>query len=218
MGMNDNYSSVTHKYICVEGAIGAGKTELVSALAHKLEAQVMLDQDNPFLPAFYQDMEKFAFQVQLYFLLSRFQQQKDLAQQNLFSKNIVCDYLFQKDRLFASLTLSGAEFALYEKVYSLLHGTITRPDIMIYIQKTADQLHKRISKKNEELSLQLSNNYLENVVQAYQTFFQHYNQCPIIVVSSENEDFYKNEKNIDLLLRKINEVDVGIHYLQIQED
>lgn len=89
---------------------------------------------------------------------------------------------------------------------------------MIYIQKTADQLHKRISKKNEELSLQLSNNYLENVVQAYQTFFQHYNQCPIIVVSSENEDFYKNEKNIDLLLRKINEVDVGIHYLQIQED
>lgn len=206
------------KYVCVEGPIGAGKTELVSALTQKLEAQVMLDQENPFLPAFYQDMEKFAFQVQLYFLLSRFQQQKDLAQTSLFSKSIICDYLFQKDRLFASLTLSGAEFALYEKVFSLLHGTITKPDVIIYLQKSADQILKRISKKNEELSLQLSKNYLENVVQAYQTFFQHYNQCPIIVVSTENDDFAKNEKNIDLLIRKMAEVDVGIHYLQIQED
>jgi deoxyguanosine kinase len=209
---------VIHKYVCVEGPIGAGKTELVSALTQKLEAQVMLDKENPFLPAFYQDMEKFAFQVQLYFLLSRFQQQKDLAQQSLFSKSIICDYLFQKDRLFASLTLSGAEFALYEKVYSLLHGTITKPDVIIYLQKSADQLLKRISRKNEELSLLLSKTYLENVVQAYQTFFQHYNQCPIIVVSSENDDFAKNDKNIELLLRKITEVDVGIHYLQIQED
>jgi len=209
---------VIQKYVCVEGPIGAGKTELVSALTQKLEAQVMLDQENPFLPAFYQDMEKFAFQVQLYFLLSRFQQQKDLAQTSLFSKSIICDYLFQKDRLFASLTLSGAEFALYEKVFSLLHGTITKPDVIIYLQKSADQILKRISKKNEELSLQLSKNYLENVVQAYQTFFQHYNQCPIIVVSTENDDFAKNEKNIDLLIRKMAEVDVGIHYLQIQED
>lgn len=206
-----------HKYICVEGPIGAGKTELVSALTDKLQAQVMLDQENPFLPAFYQDMEKYAFQVQLYFLLSRFQQQKDLAQQNLFSKSIICDYLFQKDRLFASLTLSGAEFALYEKVYSLLHGTITKPDVIIYLQKTAEQLLRRISKNNEELSLLLPKSYMENVVQAYQTFFQHYNQCPIVVVSTEDENFAKNEKNIDLILRKISEVDNGIHYLQIQE-
>lgn len=209
---------VIQKYVCVEGPIGAGKTELVSALTQKLQAEVMLDLENPFLPAFYQDMEKFAFQVQLYFLLSRFQQQKALAQQSLFSKSIICDYLFQKDRLFASLTLSGAEFALYEKVYSLLHGTITKPDVIIYLQKSADQLLKRISKKDEELSLSLSKTYLENVVQAYQTFFQHYNQCPIIVVSSENDDFAKNEKNIELLIRKIAEVDSGIHYLQIQED
>ncbi len=209
---------MVNKYICVEGPIGAGKTELVAALTEKLQAQVMLDQENPFLPAFYQDMEKYAFQVQLYFLLSRFQQQKDLAQQSLFSKSMICDYLFQKDRLFASLTLSGAEFALYEKVYSLLHGTITKPDVIIYLQKTADQLLKRISKNNEELSLLLSKPYMENVVQAYQTFFQHYNQCPIIVVSTENDDFCKNEKNIDLIIRKISEVDNGIHYLQIQED
>lgn len=206
-----------HKYICVEGPIGAGKTELVSALTDKLQAQVMLDQENPFLPAFYQDMEKYAFQVQLYFLLSRFQQQKDLAQQSLFSKSIICDYLFQKDRLFASLTLSGAEFALYEKVYSLLHGTITKPDVIIYLQKTAEQLLRRISKNNEELSLLLPKSYMENVVQAYQTFFQHYNQCPIVVVSTEDDNFAKNEKNIDLILRKISEVDNGIHYLQIQE-
>lgn len=209
---------MNQKYVCVEGAIGAGKTELTAALAKRLEAQIVADQENPFLPAFYQDMEKFAFQVQLYFLLSRFQQQKDLAQQSLFSKSIVCDYLFQKDRLFASLTLSGAEFALYEKVYSLLHGTITKPDVIIYLQKTSDQLLQRISDNNEELSLLLSRSYMENVVQAYQTFFQHYNQCPIIVVSSENDNFTKNEKNIDLIIRKINEVDLGIHYLQIQED
>ncbi len=209
---------MNHKYICVEGPIGAGKTELVAAMAKRLQAETVQDKSNPFLPAFYQDMEKYAFQVQLYFLLSRFQQQKDLAQQSLFSKNMVCDYLFQKDRLFASLTLSSAEFALYEKVYSLLHGTITKPDVIIYLQKTADQLLNRISKYNEELSLLLSKSYVENVVQAYQTFFQHYNQCPIIVVSSENDDFASDEKNIDLILRKILEVDGGIHYLQIQED
>lgn len=209
---------MNHKYICVEGPIGAGKTQLVAAIASRLQAETIQDKSNPFLPAFYQDMEKYAFQVQLYFLLSRFQQQKDLAQQSLFSKNMVCDYLFQKDRLFASLTLSAAEFALYEKVYSLLHGTITKPDVIIYLQKTADQLLNRISKHNEELSLLLSKSYVENVVQAYQTFFQHYNQCPIIVVSTENDDFASDEKNIDLILRKILEVDGGIHYLQIQED
>lgn len=206
------------KYICVEGPIGAGKSEVVEALNQKLGASKLLDQHNPFLPAFYQNMEQYAFQVQLYFLLTRFGQQKDIAQGSLFSSGIICDYLFQKDRLFASLTLEPAEFALYEKVYSLLHGGIAQPDVVIYLQKTTDQLMKRMRKKNEELALIIPRTYIENVVQAYQTFFQHYHQCPIIVVSSENENFIDNEKNVNLLLRKIQEVESGIHYLHIQED
>jgi len=207
-----------HKYICVEGPIGAGKSDVVRALSEKLKAQVVLDQDNPFLPSFYQNMSQSAFQVQLYFLLSRFQQQKDLEQGNLFSQNLVCDYLFQKDRLFASLTLAPAEFALYEKVYSLLDGSVGQPDVIIYLQKTADQLIQRMTQNNEELALLIPKIYIENVVQAYQTFFQHYHQCPIIVVSSENQNFIQNPQNVNLLLRKISEVEHGIHYLHIQED
>jgi deoxyadenosine/deoxycytidine kinase len=206
------------KYICVEGPIGAGKSELVAALSEKINAQQVVDQPNPFLPAFYQNMDQYAFQVQLYFLLSRFGQQKELAQGSLFSSNLVCDYLFQKDRLFASLTLEPAEFALYEKVYSLLGGTITKPDVVVYLQQTTDQLIKRMAKKNEELTLLIPKAYIENVVQAYQTFFQHYHQSPIIVISSENKRFMENEKNIDLLIRKIMEVESGTHYLHIQED
>lgn len=206
------------KYICVEGPIGAGKSEVVKALNKKLSSTLIFDKENPFLPAFYQNMDQYAFQVQLYFLLTRFQQQKDIAQGSLFSSGIICDYLFQKDRLFASLTLEPAEFALYEKVYSLLHGSIAQPDVVIYLQKTTDQLMKRISAKNEELALIMPKVYIDNVVQAYQTFFQHYHQCPIIVVSSENQNFIEDEKNVNLLLRKIMEVESGIHYLHIQEN
>ncbi|MEZ4705428.1 MAG: deoxynucleoside kinase [Bdellovibrionota bacterium] len=205
------------KLICVEGPFGAGKTEVVEALQPVFGAKTCLDTQNPFLDSFYQNMEQYAFQVQLFFLLSRFQQQKEIAQSELFTPMVLSDYLFQKDRLFASLTLEAAEFALYEKVYSMLNVSVPPPDLVIYLQKDVDRLIKSLEKKDEKLSVLVDRQYLQNVVQAYQTFFQHYNQCPVIVLSTTDDHFIENPMNVDLLVRKIKEVETGTHYLQIGE-
>lgn len=206
-----------HRYIVVEGPIGVGKQGVVSAMVEKLSAQHVTDAKNPFLPAFYQDMEKYAFQAQLFFLLSRFHQQQSLLQQDLFSQQIICDYLFQKDRIFASLTLQPAEFALYETVYGLLKGTSPTPDIIVYLQASVDTLQDRISRKNNELALMLPKAYLQQVVDAYQTFFFHYRHAPIVVVDTGKTDFEKHPENIDFLLKKMSEIKSGLHYFNPQQ-
>lgn len=204
---------MTGRYIAVEGPIGVGKSALVQELAKRFKATLFLDAPNPFLPSFYEDMEKYAFQVQLYFLLTRFQQQRDLAQGDLFASNVICDYLFQKDRLFASLTLGAAEFALYEKVYSLLKGTIATPDVILYLQADVDTLLDRLSAKEESLALLMPKAYLEDVVRAYQTFFFHYSAAPVIVCNTAEADFAQDPKYFNLLTDKIQQVKTGIHYL-----
>lgn len=204
---------MTGRYIAVEGPIGVGKSALVQALATRFKATLFLDAPNPFLLSFYEDMEKYAFQVQLYFLLTRFQQQRDLAQGDLFASNVICDYLFQKDRLFASLTLGAAEFALYEKVYSLLKGTIATPDVILYLQADVDTLLDRLSAKEESLALLMPKAYLEDVVRAYQTFFFHYSAAPVIVCNTAEADFAQDPKYLNLLTDKIEQVKTGIHYL-----
>jgi deoxyguanosine kinase len=208
---------VSGKYIVVEGPIGVGKSSVVAALKKRLGARTHLDAPNPFLDSFYQDMEKYAFQVQIYFLLTRFQQQSELAQRDLFDSTILCDYLFQKDRLFASLTLNRTEYALYEKVYSLLQGTIATPDVVVYLQADVDTLLDRISRKDEGLSLLLPDRYLREIVQAYQTFFFHFTQAPVIVCNTVESDFSEDPRNLDLLVRMIDEVRTGIHYLNPKE-
>ncbi|MCB0326960.1 MAG: deoxynucleoside kinase [Bdellovibrionales bacterium] len=205
------------KLICIEGPFGAGKTEVAEALAPAFDAKLCLDAKNPFLHSFYDNMDQYAFQVQLFFLLSRFQQQKEFSQSELFRPTVLSDYLFQKDRLFASLTLEAAEFALYEKVYSMLNVSVPPPDLVVYLQKDLESIMKTLEKKDEKLAIQLDRGYVENVIQAYQTFFQHYNQCPVIVLSSQNEKFIEDPMNVSLLERKIREVDSGTHYLQIGE-
>lgn len=212
----DNTIAVKGKYIAVEGPIGVGKSQLISALAERLSAQTIKDTDNPFLPSFYNNMGKYAFQVQLFFLMSRFQQQVDCSQPDLFSQYTLCDYLFHKDRLFASLTLEPQEFALYEKVYGLLKGTAATPDIVIYLQASTDTLIKRIAEKDEDLALLLPKAYLEKVVHAFQTFFFHFSLCPVIVCNTDKNDFENNPDNIDLLIRKISEVKSGLNYLNLE--
>ena len=206
------------RYVVVEGPIGVGKSRVVCALQERLDAKTILDAENPFLPSFYQNMEKYAFQSQVFFLLSRFQQQQEIAQRDLFSSNILCDYIFQKDRLFASLTLEPAEFALYEKIYALLKGTVATPDVVVYLQADVDLLQERIAKRNNDLALLLSRNYLENVVKAYQTFFFHYSLAPVVVCNTGKSNFETDEANIDLLLSTISEVKTGLHYLNPQEN
>jgi len=204
-----------NRYISVEGPIGVGKTGLVNALKERMHGKLITDTQNPFLPAFYQDMEKYAFQVQIFFLLSRFQQQKELAQGDLFSTTTICDYLFHKDRLFASLILNAQEFSLYEKIYGLLKGTIVTPDVVIYMQASVDTLLERISHSSQDLALLLPRSYMENLVEAYQTFFFHYSAAPVIVVNADQKDFWKDPKVLDLLIQNLSKVKAGLQYFNV---
>ena len=200
------------KYIAIEGPIGAGKSSLTKILGAKLNARLILDQENPFLENFYSDMGKYAFQTQLYFLLSRFGQQKDLNQQDLFHKNILCDYLFLKDRIFASITLDENEFILYERVYGLLKANIVLPDLVIYLQADAESLEERLKKKNEAFSEKISLDYLRELVKAYNYFFFHYNQTPLLVVNTKRLDFVNNAEDTERLLKEINQLKSGTNY------
>ncbi len=200
------------KYIAIEGPIGAGKSSLTNILGIKLKARLILDQNNPFLENFYSDMTKYAFQTQLYFLLSRFGQQKDLGQQDLFQSNIVCDYLFLKDRIFASITLDENEFILYEKVYSLLKASIALPDLVIYLQTDAESLEERLKSKKGPYSDAISLDYLRELVKAYNYFFFHYNQTPLLVVNTKKLDFVNNPEDSESLLKEINQLKSGTNY------
>ena len=137
------------KYIVVEGPIGVGKTSLAKMLATEFQARTVFErvEDNPFLPKFYKSRENYAFQNQTFFLLNRYQQQMELAQQNLFNQNTVADYLFAKDQIFASLTLSAEELSLYQQIYSLLNTRVPKPDLVVYLQARPEVLYKRVKKK-----------------------------------------------------------------------
>jgi deoxyadenosine/deoxycytidine kinase len=200
------------KYIAIEGPIGAGKSSLANILGARLKAKLILDQQNPFLENFYSDMEKYAFQTQLYFLLARFGQQKDLMQQDLFQSSVVCDYLFLKDRIFASITLDENEFILYEKVYSLLKASIPLPDLVIYLQTDAESLEERLRGKKNPLSERISLDYLRELVKAYNYFFFHYNQTPLLVVNTKKLDFVNNPEDMERLIKEINQLKSGTNY------
>src|SRR3954468_6118431 len=151
-----------HRYIVVEGPIGGGKTSLANILTERYSARRVLEvvEENPFLASFYQDRQKYAFQTQLFFLLSRFKQQQDLFQQDLFSNVTVSDYLFAKDRIFASITLDSNELALYERIYEHLGPRVLKPDLVIYLQARLEVLLARIRKRGREFERKFDADYL----------------------------------------------------------
>jgi deoxyguanosine kinase len=210
--MLGNLSVKRPRYIAVEGPIGAGKTSLANALGGRLNAKLILDPDNPFLQNFYSDMGKFAFQTQLYFLLARFTQQKELSQQDLFHSTVICDYLFFKDRIFASITLDENEFILYEKVYSLLKANIVLPDLVIYLQTDAESLEERVKARGGTCDKMISLDYLKELVKAYNYFFFHYNQTPLLVVNTKKLDFVNNPADTERLIKEINQLKSGTNY------
>ena len=185
-------------YIAIEGPIGVGKTSLAQLLSEELGARLVLEdfEDNPFLPDFYNDPERFGFQTQLFFLLQRYRQQQDLRQVDMFQKLLITDYMFVKDRLFASLNLGDKEMQLYDTVASLLERNIIRPDIVIYLQADTDVLMKNIEKRGRNMEKNVTWEYIDALNQVYTEYFFRYQDTPLVIINTNNIDFVENENDL----------------------
>ena len=185
-------------YIAIEGPIGVGKTSLAELLSKELGARLVLEdfEDNPFLPDFYNDPERFGFQTQLFFLLQRYRQQQDLRQVDMFQKLLITDYMFVKDRLFASLNLDDKEMHLYDTVASLLERNIIRPDLVIYLQADTDVLIKNIAKRGRNMERNVTWEYIDALNQVYTEYFFRYQDTPLVIINTDNIDFVENEKDL----------------------
>lgn len=200
------------KYIAIEGVIGAGKTTLAKKIKERLKAELVMEQfeANPFLEKFYNDRRRFAFQTQMFFLINRYKQQEALAQENLFRDSIVCDYIFEKDRIFAYLNLSGEELKLYESIFPLLSRSLRKPDLVVYLQSNVDRLMFNIKKRSRKIERNLTRNYIEELSEAYNHFFFRYSTTPLLIVNSSEIDFVKSEDDFDEMFRQIFREDRGI--------
>jgi deoxyguanosine kinase len=202
------------RYIVIEGPIGVGKTSLARLLAKELNARCVLEkaEENPFLPHFYLDRKKYAFQAQIFFLLNRFQQQKEIAQLDLFNQVTLCDYLFEKDKLFATLNLDDHELALYEQIFQLLNIQLPTPDLVIYLQAKPDVLLHRIRSRNNPYEKEIDFEYLKSLTDAYNYYFFHYDQTPLLVVNTSEIDFVNRKEDFGQLVREIKQMKKGTSY------
>lgn len=199
------------RYIAVEGVIGAGKTSLAKRIGERLNAKLIFEQfdNNPFLEKFYVDRKRFAFQTQMFFLINRFKQQQELHQEDLFSEHLVCDYIFEKDRIFAYLNLSKDELNLYESIYPLLARTLRKPDLVIFLQSSTDRLIYNIKKRNRKFERAITRSYLEELSDAYTHYFFRYNSTPLLIVNSTEIDFVNSDSDFEELFKQIFREDRG---------
>ncbi|HPQ71371.1 MAG TPA: deoxynucleoside kinase [bacterium] len=193
------------RHIVVEGPIGVGKTSLVSLLAERLKARAIFErpEENPFLEGFYRDKKRFAFQTQLFFLVSRYRQQRELIQQDLFARNTVCDYMFAKDKIFAHLNLSDDERRLYGQIYEILEREVVTPDLVIYLVADPRILMERIQRRNFRYERPLTIDYLEELTAAYSKFFFAYDASPLLVVNTSDIDFVYNADDFEALVQQV---------------
>lgn len=206
------------KYIAIEGPIGVGKSSLAELIAKEFNGRTLIEavDANPFLSKFYEDIKKYALQTQLFFLLSRYQQQKDMFQQELFQSVVISDYLFAKDRIFAYLNLDENELALYEQVYRLLDTRIPKPDLVIYLQASTNVLLDRIGIRNKDYEKNVKEEYLEKLIDSYNRYFFYYTDTPLLVVNTTDIDFVNNKDDLAKLVKEIKTMKGGSqHYIPV---
>jgi len=203
------------KYIVVEGPVGVGKTTLARRLADSFAAELLLEEpeQNPFLARFYDNPRAHALSTQLYFLLQRARQTQGLRQSDLFSRVRVADYLMDKDRLFAELTLGPDELALYQQVYEHVVGEALQPDLVIYLQAPVGVLQDRIASRGIDYEQAIDTQYLQRLVSAYTRFFYHYEASPLVIINAASIDFANSDEDYQLLFDKLRDVGKGRHYL-----
>jgi deoxyadenosine/deoxycytidine kinase len=202
------------KYLVVEGPIGVGKTSLVTLLAEQFNGKAILEEseNNPFLHRFYLDRRRWAFQTQLFFLLSRYRQQEEMAQHELFSNVTITDVFLPKDRIFASLNLSPDELVLYDQVYGLLRGRLPNPDLVIYLHAETNVLMQRVNQRGRDYEKELTWEYLDALNRAYNEFYFAYTDTPLLVIQTTEIDFVKNPSDLSNLIRQIRQMKGGVQY------
>lgn len=198
-------SSHTPLYVAVEGPIGVGKTTLVNRLAQRMDARLVLEQfeENPFLADFYSDKTRYAFQTQLFFLMSRFRQQQDLTQPALFTPSTLADYHLLKDRIFARLTLRDDELALYERVYQSLEAHILKPDVVIYLHARQDVLLERIKQRGRAYEEDFDQDYLLSLSGMYQHYFAHYTLTPLLSLDTSEINYVDDDDPIEQIYERV---------------
>jgi deoxyguanosine kinase len=206
------------RYIALEGPIAVGKTALASVLAEESGARLIREpaEENPFLPRFYEDPERFGFTAQVSFLMERYRQQQDLRQIDLFQRATVTDYIFAKDRIFAELVLTNDEMALYERIYGLLDARVRKPDLVVFLDAKTEVLLKRLKRRKRPHESFIGRDYMERLVEAYRRFFHAYTDTPLLVVNTSDIDFVDNGGDRADLVREIGRMGQGVqHYVPL---
>lgn len=192
-------------FIAIEGVIGAGKTSLARALSERNGARLVLEQfeENPFLPKFYEDRKRYAFQTQLAFLASRFKQQQEMTTPDLFDQFVISDYIFEKDRIFARLNLDDDEIALYDNIFGIMAGISAKPDLVIYLQSTVARLMNNIDNRGRDYEKHITPDYLQELCDAYNHYFYHYTKAPLIIINATEIDFINNPSHLSYIEEQI---------------
>ncbi|MCA1580988.1 MAG: deoxynucleoside kinase [Acidobacteria bacterium] len=201
------------RHVAIDGPIGVGKTSLVELLSKRFHGtQILEDVDNPFLGEFYKKKKGSAFQTQLFFLLSRYQQQREIAQIDLFTTLVLADYHFPKDKIFACLNLDDSELLIYDRLYTLLAESVPKPDLVIYLQGSLETCMRRIKRRSRSIEKAITPEYLAQLIEAYNYYFYHYEETPLLVVDCNEIDFVNRSADFDDLVAQIQRARRGVQY------